>query len=73
MRPGCAISIAHPGTLEAGKIADVLVVDGNPLEDLQAFGSVRVVVGGGVIRDARPTSMFHLDNRNRPSILLQHR
>ena len=37
------------GTLEVGKFADVLVVDGNPLEDLQALANVRLVVHGGVI------------------------
>jgi len=30
------------GTLEAGKLADVIVVAGNPLEDLDAIGSVRM-------------------------------
>jgi imidazolonepropionase-like amidohydrolase len=37
------------GTLEPGKVADVLVVGGNPLEDLQALRDVRVVVHNGVI------------------------
>jgi imidazolonepropionase-like amidohydrolase len=30
------------GTLEAGKLADVIVVAGNPLEDLDTIGSVRM-------------------------------
>ena len=37
------------GTLEVGKIADVLVVEGDPLQDLQALKNVRLVVHGGVI------------------------
>lgn len=37
------------GTLEAGKLADVLVVKGNPLEDLQALLNVRMVFHTGVI------------------------
>jgi imidazolonepropionase-like amidohydrolase len=42
------------GTLEAGKMADVLVVAGTPLADLQALRAIRVVVHGGVvIRDER--------------------
>jgi formylglycine-generating enzyme required for sulfatase activity/imidazolonepropionase-like amidohydrolase len=42
------------GTLEAGKLADILVVDGNPLEDLEALGRVLMVVHSGVvIRDER--------------------
>ena len=32
------------GTIEAGKLADVLVVDGNPLVDVQAFTNVRLVL-----------------------------
>lgn len=37
------------GTLEAGKLGDVVVVDGNPLEDLQALRNVDVVIKGGEI------------------------
>jgi imidazolonepropionase-like amidohydrolase len=37
------------GTLEPGKIADILVVEGNPLEDLQALADVRMVIHNGVI------------------------
>jgi imidazolonepropionase-like amidohydrolase len=37
------------GTLEVGKFTDVLVVEGDPLQDLQALKNVRLVVHGGVI------------------------
>ncbi len=37
------------GTLEAGKVADVLVVDGNPLEDLHALAQIRLVLHEGNI------------------------
>ncbi len=37
------------GTLEPGKMADVLVVKGNPLADLTTLGNVRLVVHGGVV------------------------
>jgi imidazolonepropionase-like amidohydrolase len=37
------------GTLAAGKIADVLVVDGDPLADLSALTRVRLVVHDGVM------------------------
>jgi imidazolonepropionase-like amidohydrolase len=42
------------GTLESGKIADLIIVDGNSLEDLQALKNVEVVVKGGkVVMDNR--------------------
>ncbi len=37
------------GTLETGKLADLIVVDGNPLEDLSALDSIEAVVQGGEI------------------------
>jgi imidazolonepropionase-like amidohydrolase len=37
------------GTLEAGKIADIIVVDGDPLSELQALNHVSVVVQGGAV------------------------
>jgi imidazolonepropionase-like amidohydrolase len=40
------------GTLEKGKIADVLIVKGNPLEDVEALLNLRMVIHGGqIIRD----------------------
>ena len=35
------------GTLEPGKLADVLVVDGNPAEDINDLWNVREVFFGG--------------------------
>jgi imidazolonepropionase-like amidohydrolase len=37
------------GTLEPGKIADILVIDGNPLKDLTNLTKVKLVIRGGVI------------------------
>jgi imidazolonepropionase-like amidohydrolase len=37
------------GTLEVGKIADVLVVDGDPLDDVHALTNVRMVLHNGVV------------------------
>jgi imidazolonepropionase-like amidohydrolase len=37
------------GTLETGKIADILVVDGNPLENLQALSQIVLILHQGVI------------------------
>ncbi|MGD9002458.1 MAG: amidohydrolase family protein, partial [Anaerolineae bacterium] len=39
----------HLGTLEAGKIADVLAVEGDPLQDMEALKDVLLVVHQGVI------------------------
>ncbi len=36
------------GTIEEGKLADVIVVAGNPLADLSALKRVNVVIKGGV-------------------------
>jgi imidazolonepropionase-like amidohydrolase len=40
---------ADLGTLESGKIADLIIVDGNPLQNLSALRSVAVVVKGGEV------------------------
>ena len=37
------------GTLETGKIAGVLVVDGDPLEDIHDLTNTRMVIHNGVI------------------------
>ncbi|MBN2368880.1 MAG: amidohydrolase family protein, partial [Vicinamibacteria bacterium] len=37
------------GTLEPNKAADILVVEGNPLEDIEALRNVRMVFRGGVV------------------------
>ena len=41
------------GTLEAGKLADVIVVDGDPLADIARLESVRFVMKEGrIVKDA---------------------
>jgi imidazolonepropionase-like amidohydrolase len=35
------------GTLEAGKIADLVAVKGNPLKDIRALRQVKMVINGG--------------------------
>ena len=37
------------GMLEAGKIADVLVVNGDPLQDIRALNQVRLVIHNGMV------------------------
>ena len=39
--------VSELGTLEAGKLADILVVDGNPLSDIHALTKVRIVLREG--------------------------
>jgi imidazolonepropionase-like amidohydrolase len=37
------------GTLESGKLADIILIDGNPLEGYWNWLKTRVVVKGGVV------------------------
>jgi imidazolonepropionase-like amidohydrolase len=39
----------HLGTVEPGKLADLVLVEGDPLTDIQAAAAVRQVVVGGVV------------------------
>lgn len=42
------------GTLERGKVADIVLIDGNPLADIDTLHEVRVVIKGGeVVVDKR--------------------
>ncbi len=41
------------GTIEPGKLADLLVVKGNPLTDIRATRTVHTVVKGGVVYDTQ--------------------
>lgn len=42
------------GTIEPGKLADIIVIKGNPLFDIQALAHVEVVVKDGVIHKGGP-------------------
>jgi imidazolonepropionase-like amidohydrolase len=37
------------GTLEPGKVADIILVDGNPLRDVDVLDNVDVVIRDGVV------------------------
>ena len=44
------------GTIEPGKIADIIVVNGNPLFDIMALSHVEVVVKDGVVYKGGPAA-----------------
>jgi imidazolonepropionase-like amidohydrolase len=57
------LGLPDRGTIEAGKLADIIVVNGNPLYDIVALSHVEVVVkdgivykGGGAAKPARSSS-----------------
>lgn len=45
---------AELGTLEPGKLADIVIVNGDPLIDLDAMREVRTVIVGGVVAHQSP-------------------
>jgi imidazolonepropionase-like amidohydrolase len=44
---------ASLGSLEAGKVADLIIVDGNPLDDISQLRRVETTIKGGVLYDSR--------------------
>jgi len=48
------------GTLQPGKVADIIMVDGDPLNDSWATQNVKMVISGGTIIDHD----FHADYKN---------
>jgi hypothetical protein len=48
------------GTVEEGKIADIIVVDGDPLADIRSLGKIETVIKNGEIQDIG----YHSDYSN---------
>jgi hypothetical protein len=48
------------GSIEAGKLADMIIIDGNPLKDIWSTQNVKAVILGGKIVDTR----FHASYKN---------
>jgi cytosine/adenosine deaminase-related metal-dependent hydrolase len=41
------------GSVEPGKLADLVIVNGNPLADIKAARNIEFVIKGGVVHDPR--------------------
>jgi imidazolonepropionase-like amidohydrolase len=50
------LGIRDLGTVEPGKLADIIAVDGNPLADISVLGRVDVVVKDGVVYKGAPVT-----------------
>jgi imidazolonepropionase-like amidohydrolase len=51
------------GTLEPGKIADVISIDGDPLEDIRALRNVRMVMKAGTRYDQMRAEQLEPEER----------
>lgn len=71
LNPARSLGLDHAlGSLEEGKLADLVVLDANPLEDLYNTETVRWVMINGRLYDA--ATMDEVGNHPRPRPLLAH-
>ncbi|WP_297799280.1 amidohydrolase family protein [uncultured Brevundimonas sp.] len=54
---------AHYGSVAAGKVADLIVLEANPLEDIAATRQIRTVVLGGRVHDLEALQQLDADIR----------
>jgi imidazolonepropionase-like amidohydrolase len=59
------------GSLEPGKLADLVVLDQNPLEDLKHAQAVRYTLVGGRLYDARTLNELAPRQRTRPPLFFE--
>lgn len=62
---------ADLGTLEPGKLADIVVLDADPLDDIRNTEELRWVMKNGELFDARDLSMVWPERRPAPTIKFQ--
>jgi imidazolonepropionase-like amidohydrolase len=61
----------HLGSLEVGKLADLIVLDLNPLEKIENSESVRMTVINGVVYDAESMNQLWPEERERGKFYFQ--
>ena len=59
------------GSIETGKLADFLILTGNPLEDIRNTSKIRHVVANGAIYDAETMTRLWPDHRPLPRMAWQ--
>ena len=61
------------GTLETGKLADLVILDGDPLADIHNIRKVHAVMKGGVVVDLSKLPEKHVLSTGRPALSTQNR